>query len=168
MSNVLDQNLLVASAATAPAEDCVAPSVTPSVELDALDPLPALHPILAPAMDLVVAAMPPPPSPEEAMPPETLPVGPAEDVETLYRTTRNLLFWVACRKFRIKEEEAESLIQEVFLSFLQSATKIDNSRAWLVAAMCNASRHYWRAMGRTHPLPECFGRGTDPKPLGLA
>ena len=69
----------------------------------------------------------------------------ADDVEALYLEHRNLLLYVACRKFRIPDCDAENLIQEVFLSFLQTGTKIDNIRAWLVAAMCNASRHYWRA-----------------------
>ena len=66
----------------------------------------------------------------------------ADDVETLYIEHRSLLLYVACRKFRIPECDAENLIQEVFLSFLQTGTKIDNIRAWLVAAMCDASRHY--------------------------
>src|SRR4029078_8115840 len=29
-------------------------------------------------------------------------------------------------------------------------------------AMCNASRHYWRAQGRTEPLPEDVGERCDP------
>ena len=93
---------------------------------------------------------------------------PADDVETLYIQHRNLLLYVACRKFRIPECDAENLIQEVFLSFLQTGTKIDNIRAWLVAAMCNASRHYWRAQGRTESLPEDFTDHSDPGSHGLA
>jgi RNA polymerase sigma factor (sigma-70 family) len=91
-----------------------------------------------------------------------------EDVETLYVRHRTLLFFVACRKFRIPEGDAENLIQEVFLSFLQTGTKIDNTRAWLVAAMCNASRHYWRAQGRTESLPEDFVEQSDPATHNLA
>lgn len=87
---------------------------------------------------------------------------PADDVETLYLQHRSLLLYVACRKFRVPETDAENLIQEVFLSFLQTGTSIDKPRAWLVAAMCNASRHYWRASGRTESLPEDFNDHTDP------
>jgi RNA polymerase sigma factor (sigma-70 family) len=166
MSNVLDQNLLEASSATAPAEDCVGSSVEPASELDAgpaLESLPVSEPAIA-----SVGAMPPPIAPDAPLPPDAVPAGPAEDVETLYLTHRTLLFYVACRKFHIPEGDAESLIQEVFLSYLQSATRIDNPRAWLVAAMCNASRHYWRAQGRTDQLPEDFGRESDPASLGLA
>lgn len=93
---------------------------------------------------------------------------PADEVETLYVQHRSLLLYVACRKFRIPECDAENLIQEVFLSFLQTGTKIDNIRAWLVAAMCNASRHYWRASGRTESLPENFDDQSDPGSHGLA
>ena len=93
---------------------------------------------------------------------------PADDVEALYIEHRTLLLYVACRKFRIPDCDAENLIQEVFLSFLQTGTKIDNVRAWLVAAMCNASRHYWRASGRTESLPEDFNDQSDPSSQGLA
>jgi RNA polymerase sigma factor (sigma-70 family) len=93
---------------------------------------------------------------------------PADDVEALYLQHRSLLLYVACRKFRIPESDAENLIQEVFLSFLQTGTKIDNIRAWLVAAMCNASRHYWRASGRTESLPDNFNDHSDPGSHGLA
>jgi RNA polymerase sigma factor (sigma-70 family) len=92
----------------------------------------------------------------------------ADDVEKLYIDHRNLLLYVACRKFRIPDTDAENLIQEVFLSFLQTGTRIDNVRAWLVAAMCNASRHYWRAQGRTESLPDDFNDHSDPGSHGLA
>jgi RNA polymerase sigma factor (sigma-70 family) len=92
----------------------------------------------------------------------------ADDVEALYIEHRNLLLYVACRKFRIPDCDAENLIQEVFLSFLQTGTKIDNVRAWLVAAMCNASRHYWRGQGRVESLPDNFNDHSDPGTHGLA
>lgn len=97
-----------------------------------------------------------------------VPASAADDVERLYIDHRNLLLYVACRKFRIPDTDAENLIQEVFLSFLQTGTRIDNIRAWLVAAMCNASRHYWRAQGRTESLPEDFNDHSDPHTHGLA
>lgn len=112
------------------------------------------------------------PSPQPSRPPaEPAPHPPsraADDVETLYIEHRSLLLFVACRKFRIPDPDAENLIQEVFLSFLQNSTKIDNIRAWLVAAMCNASRHYWRSQGRTESLPDNFDDRCDPNSQGLA
>jgi RNA polymerase sigma factor (sigma-70 family) len=91
-----------------------------------------------------------------------------EDIGELYVRHRPLLLHVGCRKFRIPESEAESLIQEVFLSFMTTTTKVENIRAWLVAAMCNASRHYWRGQGRTEGLPEDFEDHTDPSSSGIA
>ena len=90
------------------------------------------------------------------------------DIGVLYVDYRMLLLSVACRKFRIPECEAENLIQEVFLSYLQAGTKIENAKAWLVAAMCNARRHYWRAQGRTEPLPDDYGERCDPSSNGVA
>jgi RNA polymerase sigma factor (sigma-70 family) len=100
----------------------------------------------------------------------SLPVdAPAEvDIGVMYVGYRMLLLSVACRKFRIPECEAENLIQEVFLSYLQAGTRIENAKAWLVAAMCNASRHYWRAQGRTESLPDDYGERCDPSSNGVA
>jgi RNA polymerase sigma factor (sigma-70 family) len=101
--------------------------------------------------------------------PPPAPASPAaDDVERLYVEHRSLLLYVACRKFRIPDSDAENLIQEVFLSYLQTGTKIENIRAWLVAAMCNASRHYWRAQGRTESLPDNIDDQSDPVSHGLA
>src|SRR5258708_1315146 len=156
MANMFDQNALEDSLASA-AENAVAPSIEP-VELG---PPPIIEPV-------VVMAPPPPPVTDEPREGDAVPVEQTEDVGKLYIECRTLLFYGACRKFRIPECYAESLIQEVFLSYLQSGTKIDNSRGWLVAAMCNASRHYWRTQGRTEQLPEDFARQSDPASLGLA
>lgn len=102
--------------------------------------------------------------PENPLPPAS----PAADVvERLYVDHRNLLMYVACRKFRIPDSDAENLIHEVFLSFIQTGTRIENVRAWLVAAMCNASRHYWRSQGRTESLPDNFSDHCDPGSQGL-
>jgi RNA polymerase sigma factor (sigma-70 family) len=98
----------------------------------------------------------PPPSPEPA------------DIGDLYIKHRPLLLHIACRKFRVGEADAESLLQEVFLSFMTTTTKVENIKAWLVAAMCNASRHYWRGQGKTESLPENFEDHGDPKYNGFA
>ncbi len=102
---------------------------------------------------------------------ESVPYAPspaADDVEAMYLAHRKLLLYVGCRKFRVPEGDAEGLIQEVFLSYLQSSTKVVNVRAWLVAAMCNASRYYWRSQGRLESLPEDFDNQSDPRSHGLA
>ena len=63
--------------------------------------------------------------PEVLLTPEALaaePVKEPEDVGELYVQHRTLLLFIACRKFRIPENDAESLIQDVFLSFIQTGT----------------------------------------------
>lgn len=105
----------------------------------------------------------------EAPVPAPVPAEVAEvDLGVMYVDYRMLLLSVACRKFRVPESEAENLIQEVFLSYLQAGTRIENAKAWLVAAMCNASRHYWRAQGRTESLPEDFEERCDPMSNAVA
>jgi len=94
--------------------------------------------------------------------------GESPDIGELYVQHRPLLLHIACRKFRVGENDAESLLQEVFLSFMTTTTKVENVKAWLVAAMCNASRHYWRAQGRIESLPDDFNDHSDPVSIGLA
>ncbi|MGZ5475093.1 MAG: RNA polymerase sigma factor [Thermoanaerobaculia bacterium] len=91
----------------------------------------------------------------------------ADSVEVLYIQYRTLLMSVACRKFRVPETDAEGLLQEVFVSFLQTGARIENVRAWLVAAICNASRHYWRTQGRAEQLPADFVEHSDPASQAL-
>ena len=107
------------------------------------------------------------PSPSSEAAGEVMPVGP-EQIETLYLTHRRLLMFVGCRKFGVPEEDAEALIQDVFLSYMQSAPRIVKVRAWLVAAMCNASRYYWRSRGRLEALPEDYDQTSDPALDGAA
>ena len=95
------------------------------------------------------------------------PAGP-QDVGILYEQYRELLMHVACRKFRVPDSDAENLMQEVFLAYMQSETRVENTKAWLVAAMCNASRHYWRQQSRTESLPDNISDHSDPGSHGLA
>jgi RNA polymerase sigma factor (sigma-70 family) len=45
---------------------------------------------------------------------------------------------------------------------------VENTKAWLVAAMCNASRHFWRGQSKTEALPEDFDDHSDPMSNGIA
>jgi RNA polymerase sigma factor (sigma-70 family) len=65
-----------------------------------------------------------------------------------------LLNSVVIRKFRVPVDGADQLIDEVIDSYLGSQQRVENEKAWLVAALCNACRHYWRAHNRTHELIE--------------
>ena len=97
----------------------------------------------------------------------TPPLGP-QDVGVLYEQYRDLLLHVACRKFRVPDSDAENLMQEVFLAYMQSESRVENTKAWLVAAMCNASRHDWRQQSRTESLPDDISDHSDPTSHGLA
>ncbi len=90
------------------------------------------------------------------------------DVGVLYEQYRDLLLHVACRKFRVPDPDAENLMQEVFLAYMQTEARVENTKAWLVAAMCNASRHYWRQNSRTESMPEGVHDHTDPATHTLA
>ena len=92
----------------------------------------------------------------------------SQDVGVLYESYRDLLLHVACRKFRVPESDAENLMQEVFLAYMQTEARVENTKAWLVAAMCNASRHYWRVQSRTESLPDDISDHTDPMSHGVA
>ncbi|MCU1227964.1 MAG: subfamily polymerase sigma factor [Acidobacteria bacterium] len=91
----------------------------------------------------------------------------SDEIELLYLEHRKLLLFIACRKFRVPDWDAENLIQEVFVSFMQVGTPIRDVRSWMVAAMCNASRHYWRGQGRTEALPDDIGERSDPQSHNL-
>lgn len=92
----------------------------------------------------------------------------ADRVEAFYLEYRLLLIHVACRKFRVPEKDAEGLIQEVFLGLLRAGDGVVNVRAWLVAAVCNASRHYWRGASRIEPLPDDYELASDARSEQLA
>jgi len=91
----------------------------------------------------------------------------ADEIEVIYRRHFTLLRYLACRKFRIPEGDAENLIQEVFVAYLSAAGSVRDPRSWLVGAMCNASRNYWRGHGRLEGLPADFGERGDPSAAGL-
>ncbi|HXG58758.1 MAG TPA: sigma-70 family RNA polymerase sigma factor [Thermoanaerobaculia bacterium] len=86
---------------------------------------------------------------------------PSERIEAVYVEHRPLLLYLAARKFRVPNGDAEALLQEVFVSYLLSAHTVENVRAWLIAAICNASRHYWRVRGRTESLEEGVGEAYE-------
>ncbi|HUP59613.1 MAG TPA: sigma-70 family RNA polymerase sigma factor [Thermoanaerobaculia bacterium] len=53
---------------------------------------------------------------------------------------------VAIRKFNVPPMEAEALVHDVFINFLLTARNVRTDlRAYLIAAICNASRNYWRS-----------------------
>ncbi len=69
-------------------------------------------------------------------------------VTAAYHEHYRVLEYVAVQKFRIPDEDVRGLIHEVFVAFIKARNKVYDERAWLVGAMCNHCRLYWRAHGR--------------------
>jgi hypothetical protein len=61
----------------------------------------------------------------------------------------DLLRYIMENKFRIPEADAREILNDVMCSFVLNAGSVKNARAWMVAATCNASRHYWRQRAQT-------------------
>jgi len=75
--------------------------------------------------------------------------------EELYAEHFDFLVAVAARKFRVPEGDAEALAHEVFLSYLRKSGQVENIHSWMLGAICNASRYYWRKNGRmVEPLDD--------------
>src|SRR5437763_14293479 len=74
-------------------------------------------------------------------------------VETDYRRWATLLREIAEKKFRVPTEDAEALVNDVFIAYLLRIDAIRDPEKWLIGAVCHASRGYWRREVRTEPLP---------------
>lgn len=74
----------------------------------------------------------------------------------VYEEHFSFLCDVARYRFNVPEDEAEDVVQEVFLSFLLVRDTVREARAWLIGGVCNASRRYWmlRGGGREENLPQ--------------
>jgi RNA polymerase sigma factor (sigma-70 family) len=75
------------------------------------------------------------------------------DFDAVYEDHLQLLVGTAVDRFHISEMDAETLAHDVFLAYFLKAEQVLDSKAWLVAAMCNASRSYLRTQARHVELP---------------
>lgn len=73
------------------------------------------------------------------------------EIELLYRSHYDLMLAIARRKFHIPHEDAENLVNEVFLTYLGSA-RVHNARSWLIGGICNAAKQYQRVHDRRDEL----------------
>jgi RNA polymerase sigma factor (sigma-70 family) len=65
-------------------------------------------------------------------------------VADAYEAYYDLLRFIARRRFRIPAQDIQALIHDVFVSFMKHERVIGDDRRWLIAAVSNASRNYWR------------------------
>lgn len=59
-----------------------------------------------------------------------------------------LLLVIAARKFNVPEADCENLVQDAMLALLRMGERVNDPRAFLIGAICNASRAYWRTQTR--------------------
>lgn len=76
------------------------------------------------------------------------------DFEKIYVSHFGFLLAVAIRKFRVPESEAETLVHDVFLSYVKRSEEVVDIHAWLLGGICHASRYYWRLNGRGGTIVE--------------
>ncbi|MBV9495089.1 MAG: sigma-70 family RNA polymerase sigma factor [Acidobacteria bacterium] len=55
-----------------------------------------------------------------------------------------LLRAIALRRFQIPVADVDALVHDVFASYFMNAAQVMELRRYLVGAICNASRQYWR------------------------
>ena len=67
-------------------------------------------------------------------------------IERVYLEHAPLLRRVAIRKFSIPTADADTLVHDVFAAYIANPGAVRSDlRAYLIAAICNASRNYWRS-----------------------
>ena len=73
--------------------------------------------------------------------------------EEAYLRFAPLLRKIAVGRFRIPAADAEPLVHDVFATYFTHAASVRTLEPYLIGAICNASRHYWR---RTAAADELF------------
>ena len=94
------------------------------------------------------------------------PTGPAGDdaFEALYTEYGFLLRSIAMRRYGIPPDDAEALVHDTFVAYLERHTKINELKPWLMGAVSNGCKHYWRDRKREAPLPDDYEETADPAP----
>jgi RNA polymerase sigma factor (sigma-70 family) len=76
----------------------------------------------------------------------------AQLLEGLYHEHAPLLCATARHRYRIPSEDVEALVHDIFASMLERRPQVDDMRAFLLGAMQNAARYYWRKRRHESPL----------------
>jgi RNA polymerase sigma factor (sigma-70 family) len=88
-----------------------------------------------------------------------------QSLEEIYRDLAALLQRIAIQRFQIPSDDAETLVHDVFATYLTQRPNVRTVRGYLIGGICNASRRYWRerrlADGMFTPLDEERGSATD-------
>lgn len=90
------------------------------------------------------------------------------NAESIYREHYPLLHFISRQRFKLPENDAENLIHEVFLLFLTQSDEIRSPRSWLIGAISNSCRAYWRSTDRVESLPRDYASREDPAHAEIA
>ncbi|MBV8517068.1 MAG: sigma-70 family RNA polymerase sigma factor [Acidobacteria bacterium] len=86
----------------------------------------------------------------------------AETLEVMYREHAGLLRATARVRYRIPAEDIDALVNDVFASLLERRPRIHDARAFLLGAIGNSCRHYWRKRRHESPLLPEHEEASDP------
>ena len=89
--------------------------------------------------------------------------GSDHELTAVYEENYDLLVAIAVDRFGIPREDAETLVQEIFLQLLLHASRIRDRRPWLIGSVYNASKVYLRRARRLQQLPENACDPADPR-----
>jgi RNA polymerase sigma factor (sigma-70 family) len=85
------------------------------------------------------------------------------DFDAVYDEHVPVLLGIGVKRFRLSEADAQTIAHEVFLSYFLKAEDVRDIRAWLVGAMCNASRQFLRNHERDVALSDDMANRADPR-----
>ncbi|HEV7838037.1 MAG TPA: sigma-70 family RNA polymerase sigma factor [Gemmatimonadaceae bacterium] len=77
---------------------------------------------------------------------------PSVRLERLYHDHAPLLRAIAHVRYRIPPEDSDELVQQVFVAWFERQPRVDDIRAYLVAATNQACKYYWRKRVPETPL----------------
>jgi len=83
-----------------------------------------------------------------------MPMPTRDRVAAAYDAHYDVLRFIAARRFHVPTADIRPLIHDVFVSFMRHSEGIGDERGWLVTAVCNACRNYWRDRKPAEELPE--------------
>jgi RNA polymerase sigma factor (sigma-70 family) len=89
------------------------------------------------------------------LPQSTPPTGESE-FEALYLEYGILLRTIAMRRYHVPPDDAEALVHDTFIAYLERHTVIREVKPWLMGCVSNASKHYWRDRKREAPMPDAI------------
>ena len=75
-------------------------------------------------------------------------------LELLYREHGPDMMALARLKWALPPTEAEEVVHDIFLSYLERQPQVSNVRGFLLGATRNACKYYWRKKGRETELPD--------------